>query len=245
MEAPPIKTLLVVLCMLGIFGILVGTIPSEFITEAQEYRAQDIPSEFDLVDTLQFANTYNFTNDYPTKIFSKDFGGYSLRWTSLYGAWDGYFQVAFVHYDWEFPIFGWLMGSHYVEWMGRKTGLNHGTKLGSNDVELEWNDETNSSDFTAKCRHFNMYVFWSYNLTAYATMEDAYLDDNLYVLWAIEWDELGTGLNAFNLISMILFFQLPDIHPILNMIIALPLWVCIGWLTFAFIMAVIKSLPFT
>jgi len=44
---------------------------------------------------------------------------------------------------------------------------------------------------------------------------------------------------------MVLTAQMPDVHPIFNYMIAIPIWVAIIWLAFAFIIAVVKSLPFT
>jgi len=44
---------------------------------------------------------------------------------------------------------------------------------------------------------------------------------------------------------MVLFFKMPNVHPVLNYIIAVPIWASIAWLAFALIIAIIKALPFT
>ena len=61
----------------------------------------------------------------------------------------------------------------------------------------------------------------------------------------IEFDQMATGLNAWDLISMVLFFKMPNVHPVLNYIIGVPIWISITWLAASIIIAFLKSLPFT
>lgn len=243
MEAPPLKPLLVIVTLLGVFAVLIGTIPSGFLVSTEDRRNPNVPENFDALELQQYVNTYNFTNTYPTCFFKKDFGGHSLYWASDFRYGD--FWCSLTHYDWEFPILGVLIGAHQLDWYGHVTFLDYGDSIHGEEITENWNSETKLSHFTVSCKHFSMYVWFTYNTNAYSSVLEAYQDDGLLVLWAIEWDEMGTGLNAWNLIAMLLFWQLPDVHIALNIILSLPFWVAIGWACFAFIMAVIKSLPFT
>lgn len=243
METPPLRTLLVIVTFLGVFTILVASIPAEFLYATEEYRERDIPEEFEALELQQFVNTYNYTLISPSHFFKKNFGGHNF-WHQSHAEY-GSFYVKINHYDWEFPIFGFLIGSHALEWYGHETYKNYGKSIRGTEIEENWDSEDSVSHFIASCEHLQMYIWFSYNTTLYASVWEAYQVNGLQVLWAIEWDEMGTGLNAYNLIAMLLFWQLPDVHIVLNIILSIPLWVTIGWAMFAFIMAVIKSLPFT
>jgi len=58
----------------------------------------------------------------------------------------------------------------------------------------------------------------------------------------INFDQTGTGYNAWDLIGMLLFFQLPDVHWIINILLALPFWVPVAYLTFIFILRAIGAI---
>ena len=88
-------------------------------------------------------------------------------------------------------------------------------------------------------------VSFNYDEETYSSVEDAWNHHGLSFFIGIEFDQIATGLNAWDLIGMVLFFKMPNVHPLLNYIIAVPIWASIAWLAFALIIAVIKSLPLT
>jgi hypothetical protein len=82
---------------------------------------------------------------------------------------------------------------------------------------------------------------FGYNTTSYDNCTQAYENDALGIWLGINFDQVNTQYNAWNLISMILFFQMPDVHPLINVIIAIPIWVTIAYLVFTLIT---KLIPF-
>ena len=63
MEMPPLRTFLFLITFLGVFGILVGTMPSGFVEASEEYREQEIPTEeFRVRDLEAYASTLMITS---------------------------------------------------------------------------------------------------------------------------------------------------------------------------------------
>ena len=59
-----------------------------------------------------------------------------------------------------------------------------------------------------------------------------YEDDNLKVIQSMGLDDTYTSLNIWNLLGAIMWFRSPDIHPIINVLIAVPLWISFIWVAF-------------
>ena len=242
MEAPEPKTLFVIISFLALFGILVGTIPSDFVFSTEEYREISVPDYFEAIDITQYAQTYQHNITHPTyaKLWGKSEFGHDMRFAD---DWVDLYRLTNTH---GYTFLGIWTGGHYQEWVN-KEGVNRGEYLSLSELEEDWGIGTQSDkgEYTLQCKHFHMDAWFAYNTTTYSSIKDAWDNDELKCLFGIEWDEMGTGLDAWNLIRMILFWQLPDINLVLNVIISIPLWIGISWMIFAFVLAVIKSLPFT
>ena len=48
-------------------------------------------------------------------------------------------------------------------------------------------------------------------------------------------------VSAWNILAQLLFFQMPDVHPAVNALIAIPLWAAIGILVYRL---VLMAIPF-
>jgi len=243
LETPPLKTFLFLITFLSVFGLLIGTIPAGFFPVGDEYREQQVSDYFEAIDLQYFAETWEYTLN-ATGGTDAGAGWYFIDIDIGNRDFDLWYKKAgnpplklyFVHrYTWLiFPV------SHKMRWINYQ-GVNRGDELEVTEMELD----TSDLRYTTECSHFNVKTFFAYNETAYSNVTDAWNGSELNMLVAIDFDQQQTGMNAWNLIAMILFFQMPDVHPLLNAFIAIPIWVCIAWLTFAFIIAVVKSLPFT
>lgn len=254
MEYPPLSHFLVILVLLSTFTLLVLTIPYDFYVLAKEYRQQDIPEYFEALDLSMYANTYviNITDDDYEEHWGPDETGHHMKfsaWTDIPGYWGfGSGHVMINEHYYKFWI--WNTGYHRQEWI-TKNGISRGLSLQDEDIDLDFNKDTDIAEYSVKCKHFEMNAWIHYDSETFSCSKDAWDNydsepfNGISILFAIDFDEMGTGMNAWNMIGMILFFQMPQVHLILNLLIAIPLWVCIAWLTFAFIIAVIKSLPFT
>jgi len=239
METPPLSTLLFTVCFLGIFGFLVMTIPSGFLEASQDRRQLNIPNVFDSIDVMDYAETHNFTlGDDSWENWGKPDFGHDMRF---------YVNKAGL----EYPHLWFISNVHfYGLWSGHKMWWTNATTFRYNylilpQMVIDWNPETNMSEYTVSCSHFTMKAWITYNTTTYESLIDAWDNNDAHILFAIKFEELGGRWDLWSLITGVLFLQLPDVHPSLNMLFAIPLWICIIWLTFAFIIAIIKSLPFT
>lgn len=244
MEAPPAKNILFIVVLLSTFALLVSTMPSEFVEGSNpQYRKADVPSYFEAIDVEQFANTYVITpdSDYYIENWGKTQFGHDMQ---FHANRPPTFSDYYLYNEHCFPfLFFYRWGAHKMEWIVHDTITTRGTTLYSDEIESDM--ENGTARYVVKCNHFQMNCWVGYNTSLYNSVEDAWDNNGLSLMFAIEWDEKGTGINAWNLIGLLLFFQLPNIHWTLNALIAIPLWLMIAYLIFAFVMAVIKSLPLT
>jgi len=242
MEAPPLKNLIFAITFFSSFALLVAFMPSEFLEGDPQYRYASTPDYFEAIDVQDFAQTFtqNITSSPYQDYWGLDEGfGHNFYFHAVWypATSEGLMQNR--HY---FLFWGIGHGHHQMNWIG-SDGYDYGGVL--TDAEAENNYEDGASEFTLQCSHVNMHTWVVYDTTSYSSIAEAWEANDLSVVFAIDFEELGTGMNAWNLIGALLFFQLPDVHPTINAFIAIPLWCLIGYCIFAFILAVIKSLPFT
>lgn len=244
METPPLRTFLFVLTFLAIFGVLVGTIPSEFVEASKEYKKQSVPEYFESLDITSFNQTIvkNITEQWYSKTYY--FGGHDFQ---LIAYNDNGGKLVHKHYHWFWFI---PVGHHPMEWHdknGKRVDIPLAETRGINKQILDssWDNSTNTAKFTLKCKHVTIQAFFGYNTTKYNSPSEAWENYEISILFTIGLDQIGMGWNTWSLLTGILFFQIPEINPVLNLIIAVPIWICIAWLTIAFAIAIIKALPLT
>jgi len=228
---------------LGVFALLIGTIPAGFLVDTPLYREHEATEYFEAIDIQYFAETWEYTLN-ATGGTDAGAGWYFIDIDIGNRDFDMWYKKAsnpplklyFVHrYTWLiFPV------SHKMKWI-TYNATSRGDELEVTEMELD----TADLRYTTECSHFSVKTFFAYNETTYSNVTDAWNGSELNMLVGINFDEVQTGMNAWNLIAMILFLQMPDVHPLLNAFIALPIWVCIAWLTASFIIAFLKSLPLT
>ena len=231
-----LRGLIVIVSFLGVSFLLIGLMPSE-IYVAGETRTVETP-DFEGVDIYSFADTantamnetggfyYPLDNTWyivPIDDGTGDLGGHDLdmwyrianestheiRHEHLYGVFIFTFSHDMNHYD--------------------NSGLDRGTTLDVSEIEANRNVDNDTSTFTIKCNHFNARAIYNYNGTKWSNFTEAWDHNELYVFHGINFDQVSTGYSAFDLIARLLFFQMPEMNPILNAIIAIPVWVCISY----------------
>jgi len=246
METPPLRTFLFLITFLAVFGMLVMTIPSGFLVVTDEYREQSIPTEeFKVKDLEAYAETLiitmNETGGKEAPLFkygvSIDIGGHDceLLYTQANKT---PLEVIFYH---KYTIWWFIPWSHKLEWENR-ISVDRGDLLSVSELQSDYADNL---PYDLSCSHLSLDVSFNYDEETYSSVEDAWNHHGLSFFIGIEFDQIATGLNAWDLIGMVLFFKMPNVHPLLNYIIAVPIWASIAWLAFALIIAVIKSLPLT
>lgn len=249
-EAPPAKNFIVVVTFLAIWSILVGFMPAEFLEEEIVFRSPTVPEDYWSLDSIeQIATTHNLTMSDGGGYFQDAWGideGFGHNFLLKGNIVDDQLKVENQHYYlWVFNI---PYGHHSMDWISKATGENYGGFLTQDEFDevSEFDDTLNVTyaAFTLLCEHVTMHNVVGYNNDTYANASEAFENDQLYLEFGIEWDELGTGLNAWNMLTSILFFQEPDIHPYINVLLAAPLWAAIAYLSYGFIMVAIDILPF-
>lgn len=231
------------------FGV--SEIPTAF-SDSTSIEYFEAPEYFSAEDVEDLATFYNITADNAGAYYSEawgideGFGHHFLYQVSTVG---GEFQMSNEHYFVYYVIVEIPYGNHEMEFIEKDTGINRGGKLTDSEFEEAdvWDADTgiSSVDYYLRCDHVSMHAVVAYNGTAYANATVAFANDALTIAFGIDWDELGTGINAYQLISQLMTFQRPDIHPLLNTFIAVPLWAMVGFIIVVIILAIIEVLPFT
>jgi len=231
------RGLVVIFSFIAVFVILMGLIPSQFLMADYEGRTVNVPDYFEALDLLFYVNTMNLTLDDSGSlqggfyIYSFDFGGHNLRLLDKVNPNELWMQ----HY-WYWLIFP--TAHHYMDWVNRDS-TNRGNSLSASELDSDYTK--GNIRYTVKCDDFQMDVFFGFNETTYSTPSEAWQNNELSLLLAIEFDQVNTSINAWSLISMLLFFQLPDVHWIINALIAIPLWIAIAYLAFIMLLRTIGA----
>lgn len=250
------KPFIFIVVFISIFALLislgVSSMPTAFTGSTAISYADNFPDYFDVTEVESLAEYHNITADNGGAYYSEAWGideGFGHNFLFQINDVDSDLQIVNQHY---FPWLGIPTGNHDMTWYNYDDGTDFGDELrdsefqtvsyvtgGPDDGYLE------QAKFKISCEHVRMLATVSYNATEYANLTMAFLSDAATVVFAISWDELGTGLSAYTLISDIMTFNRPDIHPALNALIAIPLWAMIGFLIVVIILAIIEALPFT
>jgi len=227
--------LITVVCFLSFFFIIVSMMPSDFVVASQNYRIVNVDPYFEAIDMSSFADTKNFTvgNDYFRTYFV--LGGFNFRWTTYVG-WQEY---GLLTYD-SWLIFYWnFEGFKWHDQKGIDQTDNEGVPWEA--LDANFNSSQQTCDFVLTNSRTTVRTYFAFNTTLYPTPTAALVNDDLHVLIGINFDKINTTFNAWNLIGMMLFFRAPEVNPIINAIIAIPVWVAIAYLCYILIL---KAIPF-
>lgn len=253
-DVPHHNIFVFVICFLAFYSALLGFMPAEIFASTQQFRETNYPEYYSAQDLELIATTFNFTCDDDAS------GNYVDQWG---------IDESFGHH-FEFAVTAWYEGGAYVwgiknthysyflifavdfhdmQFIDKDSGINWGETLSFDEIDdlTEVSTSTNitAARFYVKCDHVSMHMIVAYNYTLYQDSKTAYENNALAIEFGIDWDELGTGYAGWNLISAILFFQAPDIHPMLNIFIAIPLYASFIYLAYTLLMVAISVLPFT
>lgn len=240
-----LKGLITVVTFLGVFAILVSMmyLPSQSY-KSQKRKEINVPEYFEAVDVQFFAETYNFTIEHVP------FGG-SLRFETEFeiGGWNIYFSsliqnlgegtnfISSAHFN-KWWIFKWSY--HWFKFYG-EDGVDLGYGLAFEKIDGYCTENQSLLRFSLQSDQTQIVMYLGWNQTKYGKPSNALHDNAMTCLYCISFDKVNTSLNVWNLIAMLMFFQMPNIHPIINVIIAIPIWVTIIYLITVIIL---KIIPF-
>lgn len=238
------------LIIIGTFvTMLIGTIallPNDIYVYSEQNRAIQFESGFNPRGVFRWNTTTELAQEdmeYEPygmvyyEAWGKDVFGHHLWWVITAET-----EIGMTHYYvWFSEAFTY--GSHAMEFVN-KEGVSRGTGLTITELETDFNSNDNASIYEVRCEHFYFEAAFVYNLTAYTGFEDAIDNDGLYLVAGIDWDQMGTTMDAWGIISGILLFDLPGAFTDnlwTYILVSVPLWLGALYLTFIFVLRVVGA----
>jgi len=226
------KTFVFAVSFIIIFAGLFITLPTDFLGEGATPETPVIPVNPNLLADFTDSKTYTQSN-FTFGIFEYDLGTYS--WLAGVGI-TTEFSLAAKEYFLGF----WLGGLSYCTFVS-ESGTDRGITLSLSEIatdaeegEVRYNlifeDDGNSAG--------GFVIYW--NSTLYSDPADAWTNNVLYLTHGVGFttDALSIG----SLLLGLLFFQLPEVPFLINLFLATPLWACIIYLVWWFIISMIPFL---
>lgn len=219
--------------------LLISFIPSEFYVSSETMQQITAPTYFEAIDMQIFVDTYNFTLTNTTANTGYvDLGGWRFSQFWSFGASEPTRATFIARYD-SFLIFNW-----FVEFgdFNRKN-IEIGTPLPITRLDSDYaSDGIEGMEYIVKFgTNTQFYIFFAFNETTYSTPQDAWEQSDLHVLWGMNFDQANTGYSAWDLIAMLLFFNLPTVHFLINALLAVPLWIAIVYLSYILMLRAIGA----
>lgn len=238
------RGLVTVVTFLGVVVLLIAFIPNQFYT-ASGARNVNVPDVFEGIDIYSFAESKMIgLNETGGSIWWADSNYYHVDIDIGSRNFDLYYKranktnlnlfVIHIWYEWIFIPY-----DHRLTWYNYQ-GIEKGDYLLVS--YLEEDGEDGKARYNIECSHFRAYSQLAYNNTLYSSFEDAWNNHGLYAFFGIDFDQVNTSYNAFALLGMLLFWQLPEVHWIVNILLSIPLWICIAYLTFILILRAIGAI---
>jgi len=229
------RGLIVVICFLASFFLLASLIPSQFMSSA--VNATGSPNPTDNLDSYGVI-AWNQTET----LQLLDAGG--INYTTLKG-----YNIAIASTGSSASLFGWT----YAEWWGFTWAIdyfqwNHrnGSLIATQFFPVSLLDsmatDNEPLEFQLKNSHAWFNIYFTYNTTTYASPSLALAGDALYMNFHAGFDEMGSQINAWTLLTGVLFFQpIAGIPYYLSLLIAFPIWICLAYLIFIFVLRMIGA----
>jgi hypothetical protein len=107
------------------------------------------------------------------------------------------------------------------------SGLDRGTQLDFDEINADAEEGivTYTLYFTGMGNNAGSFVVY-WNSTEYPDVADAWQTDEVYILHGLGFSASATT-NIGALIISLLFLRLPEVPPLINLFIAVPVWACI------------------
>jgi len=239
-----LRGLVIIGSFLACFALIASLIPPQLFPSYVEGRQVEAPEYFDAVDLQSFANTSSYVlnetggESYPYNLYrlSIDIGGHNLDLFYREPNTTEYEMLLYIrHFFAEW--WGWVY-DHDLEWINSE-GYSRDFTLEATELNNDFQD--GRATYKVECPHFFIRVYFGYNET-FSSPEEAWNYGALNMLVGIDFDQVSTGYNAWSLIALILFFQMPDIHWIINAIIAVPIWIAVAYISFILILRTIGAI---
>lgn len=240
-----LRGLLVVGTFLTILVLFIAFIPASFLVTSQDQRTIQAPDYFEAVDLQNFVDTENKTMDgsdpqwYGYYRYSFDLGGWDLQ---LEYKLTGEVRLYQAEYWWIFQT-----GRHLMTFYETQNGVAITTSpyhiLTDDLLDTYFEEDMGNTPLLAKrVGILQIWTFFAYNVSEYSSFQEAFPTGDCVIFLGIGFDQTNTTYNAWDVIGMLLFFQLPNTHIILNAIMAIPIWIATVYITFILILRAIGAI---
>lgn len=255
------KMLVFCFCLIGIFALLMATLPNEFITASYvynpSYRSAEIKEEFDANNLIVYDQTGN--DNMTFEYSSLDDGPSPPDWEA------GLPDNQFLEISWGYPfVNGIILTTASMQarhrqrnWFGPlawystladltfySSGIDLGIYLDKDELVDSWSSTNNASAFSIKGGQIaSSLLVKPYNYSF--TIGQNWDNGTLNYLLSYEANLTASGIGAFTLISQLLTFQAPSLGiggpwgSFLNLVIAIPMWSCIAYIVYKVIAGLI------
>lgn len=220
--------------LLFTFTFLIAMAPAQFVGETPDYDILENPDSWYAEEIAIWSDVFRFYDD---GVLPANSG------TTLDVGTDHDFVIYFSSIDdvivfqcWhQWSMWGIIPRSHNIE----------PSPFGEDHVldNIEPGSSPEISRFMMTCSHYTWAVRISYDDTKFDSLYNALHgignDAEVLVFAGLTWDQEAGAINAWNVIGQILTFQSPDVHPVINALIAVPLWICIIYLAYRIVLMMI------
>jgi len=227
------------------FSLLVAYMPSIFVYTGSQYETPIYSDEWRAAQLFfGTGNTTSIPHDNDTLTYNTYDVEFYITEGDIYiwGNWQA--KIVFpaaedyiYFYHWWYWYFGpfQLIDQHAIFFYEYDSNLIYKTQVVAKET-------ANMSQHHAYCLENEYLIIFSFNETLYDSPSQAWYNDELYLLWGMNFDQQRTGYSAWDLIAMTLFFNFPNVHWILNAIIKIPLWIGIAYIAYILILRTIGAI---
>ena len=241
-----LRGIILVMTFLSCFFIISSSIPTQYYYSIILRKDVDIPDFIEANEIIQFNysaieslhSSEAWTAGGNEYFLESNIGGHDIKFS-----WDLDTQYIFIHH----VIYWWIFktNEHKMKWYYEGKEIPQADTPGITGVvyltEIIDYFDNGTAHFRVQCDHTGFDLTIAYNTTAYTSFTEAFNNNDFWFIVGMTIDDIKTKLSAWDLIGRLLFFQMPEIHPVLNMIIAIPVWTCISYLIYVL---VLKAIPF-
>lgn len=240
-DVSELRGLIVIISFLGVLVLLMGFMPTEIYSMGEE-REIDVPEEWNGIPlrNLNLTDTWNGTL-ISTGSQAWDFGvgGRNLRLEGSYQIYGNYIKL------FHRSGFG-LLWTETMRWYnarGEERQYIEGQYgISKTILDEDYADFVELQYIVKSDWPFSVTSMFFFNNTAYNTPSEAWANDELNIFIGITWEHTSTVYNAWDVIAMLLFYRLPDINPIINSIIAIPIWIAVAYISFILILRAVGAI---
>jgi len=238
------RGIIVIGSFLACFSILSGLMYSAYALVPADYRELETPGYVDVQDVLK----YNYSDTvtviltdggtflYPEDSGIQEFGGwYIMQWW-----WEPSGTVhltSFRRYGRFGPFYWKIEDGDFINDDPRNLGLS----LSSDQMQTDY-DKYDQMHYLVEfdVTQINIHLF--YNTTAYTTVYNAWENANLTCIWGITWDQVKTAYSAWDIIGMVLWWQLPNTDIYTQALISTPIYLAFAYIAFILILRAIGAI---